>query len=88
MLPLSWAVGYETNTALGALTASVSSRNSNRNRRHTPGFDLALDQSHRLMTDGSRRLDRITDRAHIIETGADSYRFRKTLEVRQKKKAS
>jgi len=33
-------------------------------------------------------LDRITDRAHIIETGSDSYRFRRTLEVRQKKKAS
>ena len=33
-------------------------------------------------------LDRITDRAHIIETGVDSYRFRRTLEVRQKKKAS
>jgi DNA replication protein DnaC len=33
-------------------------------------------------------LDRITDRAHIIETGAESYRFRRTLEVRQKKKAS
>ena len=31
-------------------------------------------------------LDRITDRAHIIETGAESYRFRRTLEVRQKKK--
>src|SRR5207302_3069397 len=27
-------------------------------------------------------LDRITDRAHIIETGADSYRFRRTLELR------
>lgn len=25
-------------------------------------------------------LDRITDRAHIIETGAESYRFRRTLE--------
>lgn len=25
-------------------------------------------------------LDRITDRAHIIETGADSYRFRRTIE--------
>jgi DNA replication protein DnaC len=25
-------------------------------------------------------LDRITDRAHIIETGADSYRFRRTME--------
>jgi DNA replication protein DnaC len=25
-------------------------------------------------------LDRITDRAHIIETGADSYRFRRTVE--------
>lgn len=32
-------------------------------------------------------LDRITDRAHIIETGSDSYRFRRTLEKRQKKKA-
>jgi DNA replication protein DnaC len=25
-------------------------------------------------------LDRITDRAHIVETGADSYRFRRTVE--------
>ena len=33
-------------------------------------------------------LDRITDRAHILETGVESYRFRRTLEVRQKKKAS
>jgi DNA replication protein DnaC len=33
-------------------------------------------------------LDRVTDRAHIIETGTDSYRFRRTLEVRQKKRAS
>jgi DNA replication protein DnaC len=33
-------------------------------------------------------LDRITDRAHIIETGADSYRFRRTLEAGKKKKAS
>jgi len=31
-------------------------------------------------------LDRVTDQAHIIETGADSYRFRRTLEKRQKKK--
>lgn len=31
-------------------------------------------------------LDRITDRAHIIETGTESYRFRRTLEKRQKKK--
>lgn len=30
-------------------------------------------------------LDRVTDRAHIIETGQDSYRFRRTLEQRQKK---
>lgn len=28
-------------------------------------------------------IDRITDRAHIIETGAESYRFRRTLEKRQ-----
>ena len=32
-------------------------------------------------------LDRITDRAHIIETGTESYRFRRTLEGRQKKRA-
>ncbi len=30
-------------------------------------------------------LDRITDRAHIIETGSDSYRFRRTLERRRRK---
>jgi DNA replication protein DnaC len=28
-------------------------------------------------------IDRITDRAHIIETGAESYRFRRTLEKRK-----
>jgi DNA replication protein DnaC len=33
-------------------------------------------------------LDRITDRAHIIAIGTESYRFRRTLEVRQKKKAA
>jgi hypothetical protein len=27
-------------------------------------------------------LDRITDRAHIIETGSESYRFRRRLELR------
>jgi DNA replication protein DnaC len=30
-------------------------------------------------------LDRITDRAHIIETGTESYRFRRTLERRKGK---
>lgn len=30
-------------------------------------------------------LDRITDRAHIIETGTESYRFRRTLERRRGK---
>lgn len=30
-------------------------------------------------------VDRVTDRAHIIETGTESYRFRRTLEKRQKK---
>ena len=30
-------------------------------------------------------LDRLTDRAHIIETGTESYRFRRTLLGRQKK---
>jgi len=29
-------------------------------------------------------LDRITDRAHIIETGSESYRFRRTLDQRQR----
>jgi hypothetical protein len=32
-------------------------------------------------------LDRITDRANIIETGAESYRFRRTLEKRKGKTA-
>ena len=30
-------------------------------------------------------LDRLTDRAHLIETGRESYRFRRTLEGRQEK---
>jgi DNA replication protein DnaC len=30
-------------------------------------------------------LDRLTDRAHIIETGTESYRFRRTLERKQRK---
>ena len=29
-------------------------------------------------------IDRITDRAHIIETGADSYRFRRTIQKHKK----
>jgi hypothetical protein len=29
-------------------------------------------------------LDRITDRAHIIETGTDSFRFKRTLAQRQR----
>lgn len=33
-------------------------------------------------------LDRITDRAHIIETGTDSFRFRRTMEKRQKKRTA
>ncbi len=28
-------------------------------------------------------LDRLTDRAHIIDTGTESYRFRRTLEKRK-----
>ena len=32
-------------------------------------------------------LDRITDRAHIIETGSESYRFRRTLAQRRRKEA-
>ena len=30
-------------------------------------------------------LDRMTDRAHIIETGTESFRFRRTMERRKKK---
>ena len=30
-------------------------------------------------------LDRITDRAHIIETGTESFRFRRTMEKRKKR---
>lgn len=33
-------------------------------------------------------IDRITDRAHIIETGAESYRFRRTLEKQRKREAA
>ncbi len=32
-------------------------------------------------------LDRITDRAHIIETGTESFRFKRSLERRAKKRA-
>jgi hypothetical protein len=32
-------------------------------------------------------IDRITDRACIIETGTDSYRFRRTLEKRKGRNA-
>jgi hypothetical protein len=31
-------------------------------------------------------LDRLTDQAHIIETGTDSYRFRRTLEKKKGRK--
>ena len=31
-------------------------------------------------------LDRLTDRAHIVETGNESYRFRRTLEKRKQAK--
>lgn len=33
-------------------------------------------------------LDRVTDRAHIIETGTESYRFRRTLQRRQQKEGT
>src|SRR5664280_3527507 len=33
-------------------------------------------------------LDRVTDRAHIIETATESYRFRRTVEGREKKKVT
>lgn len=29
-------------------------------------------------------LDRITDRAHIVETGSESFRFRRTLDKRRR----
>ena len=29
-------------------------------------------------------LDRVTDRAHIIETGSESFRFRRTLDKRRR----
>ena len=32
-------------------------------------------------------IDRITDRAHIIETGSESYRFRRTAETRENRAA-
>ncbi len=33
-------------------------------------------------------LDRVTDQAHILETGTESYRFRRTLEQRQQPKTA
>ena len=30
-------------------------------------------------------LDRVTDRAHIVETGIESFRFRRTMETKKKK---
>jgi hypothetical protein len=33
-------------------------------------------------------LDRITDRAHILETGTESYRFRRTAEKKKGAKAN
>ena len=33
----------------------------------------------------NERLDRITDQAHIIETGTESFRFRRTMERKKKK---
>ena len=32
-------------------------------------------------------LDRLTDRAHILETGTESFRFRRTIASRQKNTA-
>jgi hypothetical protein len=31
-------------------------------------------------------LDRVTDRAHIIETGTDSYRFKRTVNGKTKRR--
>ena len=31
-------------------------------------------------------LDRATDRAHIIETGTESFRFKRTMETKERKK--
>ena len=33
-------------------------------------------------------IDRITDRAHIIETGAESYRFRRTVERQRRRETT
>src|SRR5262249_13522840 len=33
-------------------------------------------------------IDRITDRAHIIETGTESYRFRRTMEKQKRREAT
>jgi DNA replication protein DnaC len=33
-------------------------------------------------------IDRITDRAHIIETGAESYRFRRTMEKQRRRETT
>jgi hypothetical protein len=53
---------------------------------NTPFSAFSLVFAHPLLC--KALLDRITDRAHIIETGTESYRFRRTVEGRQKKRAS
>ena len=55
-------------------------RNSDRNRRHTLGFDLALDQSHGLMTDGSSRTQQrgigVFRRNHLVRDILRDRRFK------------
>jgi IstB-like ATP binding protein len=55
-------------------------------RDHEPpafGVDVGVSESAPVQS----LLDRITDRAHIIETGTESYRFRRTLGDRAPKKS-
>ena len=44
---------------------------------------MGLAAARRQDVDFDALVDRITDRAHIIETGTESYRFRRTLEKRR-----
>ena len=51
----------------------------------TPFEPIKLEPAYRKVA--SALLDRITDRAHIVQTGTESFRFRRTLGGRKRQEA-